>query len=263
MIDIHSHILPGVDDGPQTLEESLRILKKAADEGVKTIVTTPHVLDGPSENYFQRIRNTFNVIKHALISDKIPIKIVWGAEVFIFHDLAQKIKGNKELTINMANKYILLELPVQEIPPFTEQTVFELLLQGIVPIIAHPERYLEIQKNANKLFDLVQKGVLTQLNSGSLTGRYGKKAQKTAKRLLTNNLIYMIGSDVHSTFNGYCSLSQGVNRAAELIGMRKARQMVTSIPARVIRGEEIATFPCISEKAGKIAAGGKNLTLSG
>ena len=236
MIDIHSHILPGVDDGPQTLEESLRILKKAADEGVKTIVTTPHVLDGPSENYFQRICNTFNVIKHALISNKIPISIVWGAEVFIFHDLPQKIKGNKELTINMGSKYILLELPFHEIPPFTEQTIFELLLQGIVPIISHPERYIEIQKDSNKLSNLIKKGVLTQLNAGSLMGRYGKKVQKTANTLLTHNLIHMIGSDAHSIVNGSYSLSQGVTEAAGVIGIEKAKEMVTSIPEKILNG---------------------------
>lgn len=254
MIDIHSHILPGVDDGARSIEESIKILQKAADAGVTTIVATPHVLEVPSKSEWQEVSNVFNGLKQKIVQENIHIEMILGAELFISPELPKTIKENRELTINNRNKYVLIELPMNEIPYFTKQIIFELQLQGIVPILAHPERYMEIQKDINKLVDFVRKGVLTQLNSGSLTGRYGKKVQKTAKRLLTNNLIYMIGSDVHPTFNGYCSLSQGVNRAAGLIGMRKARQMVTSIPARVIRGEEIATFPCISGKDRKIVA---------
>jgi protein-tyrosine phosphatase len=162
-----------------------------------------------------------------------------GAELFISPDLPEKIKENRGLTINNGNRYVLLELPLYEIPPFTEQTIFELQLLGIAPIIAHPERYHEIQRDHNKLLKLVKKGVLAQVNSGSLIGRYGKKVQKAARRLLTHNLIHMMASDVHSISNGLYPLSEGVDAAAEMIGIRRAREMVTSIPEKVIRGEEI------------------------
>ena len=239
MIDIHTHILPNIDDGAQTIEESVEILKKALDEGVKAIVATPHVLEVPSECDWQRVRDVFNSLKQALISEKIDIEIILGAELFISPDLPQMIKQNRELTVNNGNRYVLLELPVQEIPPFTEQTIFELLVQEIVPIIAHPERYLEIQKDTNKLFDLVKRGVLTQVNSGSLMGRYGRKVQRTAKNLLYYNLVHMIGSDVHSIPNGSYPLYQGVNIAAEVVGIERAKEMVTSIPEKVINGDII------------------------
>jgi protein-tyrosine phosphatase len=225
------------------MEEAIEILKKAANEGVKSIVATPHVLDGPSENYWRKVNDTFNCVKQTIIQEKIDIEIILGSELFISPDLPQKIKENKGLIINSGNGYVLLELPVYEIPLFTEQTIFELLLQGIVPIIAHPERYVEIQKDTNKLFDLVKKGVLTQLNSGSLMGRYGRKVQKTAKILLVHNLIHMIGSDVHSISNGFYSLSQGVNIASEIVGIERAKEMVTSIPEKVINGKKI-DIPC-------------------
>lgn len=213
MIDIHSHILPGVDDGPQTLEDSLQILIKAADEGVKTIVTTPHVLEVPPGKDWQRVRDAFSRVKKAIIRERIDIEIILGAELFISPDLPKTIKENRELTINNRNKYVLIEFPMNEISNFIEQTIFELLLQGIVPIICHPERYIEIQKDANKLSNLVGKGALTQLNSGSLMGRYGKKVQKTAKTLLAHNLIHMIGSDVHSVSKGSYPLLQSVKQA--------------------------------------------------
>ena len=238
MIDIHTHILPGIDDGAQTLEESIEIAKKAAKAGVKTIVATPHILDVPSENDWRRVSDAFKCVKETLMRQKIGVNIILGAELFISPDLPKTIKENRELTINNGNKYVLIELPMNEIPNFTKQTIFELQLQGIVPIIAHPERYLEIQKDANKLFDLVKRGVLTQINSGSLMGRYGKKVQETAKTLLSHNFVHMIGSDVHAISNGY-PLCTGVNVAAEVVGIKRVNEMVTSIPEMVITGQEI------------------------
>ncbi len=243
MIDIHTHILPGIDDGPQTIEESIEILRKAADAGIGAIVATPHVLEMPSETAWQGVRDTFNSLKQMLILEKIDIELILGAELFISPDLPQKIKENRELTINNGNKYVLLELPLQEIPSFTDQTIFELLVNGIIPIISHPERYLEIQRNPRKLFNLEQKGVLTQVNAGSLSGRYGKKAQKTAKTLFAHNLIHMMGSDVHSTPNGSYPLSQGMNIAADIVGIKRAQEMVMSIPKKIMSGEIIEFLP--------------------
>ena len=243
MIDIHTHILPGIDDGPQTMEESLRIAMKATEAGVKTVIATPHVLEMPSEKDWKIIKNTFNMLKQALISKEIDIEIMLGAELFISPDLPRKIKENRELTINQGNRYALLELPVQEIPPFTDQTIFELILQGIVPILAHPERYLEIQKDTKKLSKMIQKGVMCQVNAGSLLGRYGKKVQRTAKKLLANNTIHIISSDVHSIPNGHYPLSQGVKIAAKVIGIKRAKEMITSTPGKVIQCERIKPFP--------------------
>lgn len=242
MIDIHAHILPVIDDGPQTIEESIEIAKRASEEGVKAIVATPHVLEAITEDRWERIRDIFDQLKQRLISARIDIDIILGAELFISPELPAWIKRNRELTINSGNKYVLIELPLYEIPPFTEQTIFELLLQGIVPIIAHPERCMAIQQDTNRLSALVEKGVLTQANVGSLTGKYGKTSRKTAKTLLTLNLIHMLSTDVHSVSNGSCTLSQGMEIAAKVVGIERAKEMVTSVPEKVIRGEEISTF---------------------
>lgn len=248
MIDIHTHILPGIDDGAQAIEESIEIAKRASDEGVKAIVATPHVLEAISEDGWKRIGDIFDRLRQRLISAKIGIDIILGAELFISPEVPAWIKRNRELTINGGNKYILIELPSYEIPLFTEQTIFELLLQGVVPIIAHPERGMAIQQDTNRLSALVEKGVLTQANVGSLTGKYGKASRKTAKTLLTRNLIHMIGTDVHTVPNGSYPLSQGVNMAAEVVGIERAKEMVTSIPERMIRGEEISTFVRVPRK---------------
>lgn len=239
MIDIHTHVVPGIDDGPQSFEESIEIVKRAVRDGIKVMVATPHILETPSESICKKISNAILGLKQRIISKGIDIQIISGAELFISPELPHKIKDHTQLTINNGNKYALIELPVQEIPVFTQQTIFELLVSGIRPIISHPERYIEIQRNPGKLFDLVQKGVLTQVNAGSLMGRYGKKAQKTAKTLLSYNLIHTIGSDVHSTSNGSYPLSQGVDMVAKVVGIQRAKAMVTSIPYKIINGEKI------------------------
>lgn len=238
MIDIHSHILPGVDDGARSIEESIKILQKAADAGVTTIVATPHVLEVPSKSEWQEVSNVFNGLKQKIVQENIHIEMILGAELFISPDLPQNIEENRELCINNGS-YVLLELPVLEIPSFTEQIIFELLIKGIQPIVAHPERYFEIQKDDTKFSKLVKRGVLTQLNSGSLMGIYGKRVQKTARILLKHNLIHMIASDIHSIPDGSYPLSQGVNIAAEVVGMKKAMNMATSIPKKIINGERI------------------------
>lgn len=243
MIDIHTHIIPGVDDGSKTIEESIRIIKNAVSDGVKTIVAAPHVFEIQNNINLRKIHDTFDLLQKRLISEDIKIKIILAAELSISPDLPKVIKSNKELTINSKNRYILMELPMQEIPSFTEQIIFDLLVENIIPIITHPERYFDIWKDPNKLFKLVQKGALTHVNTGSLMGKYGKKSLNTAKILLSHNLIHMIGSDVHSSSNGYYPLSKGVNEVAKIVGLERAEKMATSIPEKVVNGERIDVIP--------------------
>lgn len=239
MIDIHTHILPGVDDGPRLMEESVNILRKAAEDGVKTLVATPHVLDAPTVEDRLRVVNAFNSVKQRIIQEEINIHLILGAELFISPDLPGWLKAFKELTINGLNRYVLLELPIQGIPLFAEYTIFEIFMMGITPIIAHPERYLDVQRDASKLEILIRKGVLSQLNAGSLLGRYGRKAKKTAEKLLSSGFIHMIGSDVHSISRESYPLVDGIKRAASIIGEKKARDMVTRVPEGVVLGRSI------------------------
>ncbi len=239
MIDIHTHILPGTDDGPRLMEESIEILKRAADDGVKVVVATPHVLDTPTVKDRLQVVDTFSSLKQCIIRERINIELVLGAELFISPDLPGWIKADNGLTIKGLNRYILLEFPVQGTPSFTDHTIFEILMMGITPVIAHPERNLGIQADTEKLDILIKKGSLAQLNAGSLLGRYGKKARKTAEKLLSLGLIHMIGSDVHSIAQGVYSLAQGVERAAAIVGRKRARDMVTSVPEGVITGKPI------------------------
>lgn len=139
------------------------------------------------------------------------------------------IKKHEELIIQCRKNYILLELPVHQIPIYAGEVIFNLLINRLIPIIAHPERNLEIQQKPNRLNDLIQKGALTQLNAGSLTGVYGKKAQKTAKILLKKNLIHMMGSDIHSFSSATYPLIKGIDAAEKIIGRDKSEQLVKNL----------------------------------
>lgn len=227
MIDIHTHILPGIDDGPTAIDESIKIVEKAAGAGIKVIVVTPHILEIPSSDLCNRICKAASELEKEIISRKINIKIIVGAEFFISHDLPEYIERHKKLTIQYKKNYILLELPAYQIPLYAEEVIFKLLINRVVPIIAHPERNLEIQQMPNKINGLIQKGALTQLNAGSLTGVYGKKVKKAARTLLKKNLIHMMASDIHSLSSGTYPLIKGIDAAEKIIGREKSEQLVS------------------------------------
>jgi len=239
VIDIHTHVLPGVDDGPQTIESSLEILKKAADAGVTKVVATPHVVDSASVYNDRGIGDALAAVKNRLVQEGITIELLRGAELFLAPELGRRLEEQKDLTLNGTGRYVLVELPVYEIPLYTEQTLFDLSVQGVVPILAHPERYFDIQKNPDRLQGLIEKGVLTQLNIGSITGAYGRRVQKAAKTLLAKKLIHMVASDVHACPNGDYPLQSGFAALAAVAGPDSAREMVTGIPEKIIKGEDI------------------------
>jgi len=239
MIDIHSHILFGVDDGPTTIRASMRIIKQAAAEGVHTIVATPHILDEPKATTLQDINNAFDKLRQQSCADGVQIEILRGAELFMFPDCALIVKANPQLTINGQGKYVLVELPHHEIPPYTDQVFFDFQRQGITPILAHPERNIEIATNPNWLFGFIQRGILAHLNAGSLLGKHGRMARSAAKTLLSHDLVQMIASDVHSVAHSPYALLPAVNAAARIVGSRKAREMVEVAPDQVIRGESV------------------------
>ena len=207
------------------------------------IVCTPHVLEMPSERDWQEIRDTFTPLRQALIKLNVPIGILLGAEISNSPDLPERFSQDNELTVDNKHAYVILELPLYEFPPFTEKTIFELLLKGIVQIIPHPERYLAIQKNTGKIFNLIKKGALVQVNSGSLNGKSGRRVKNTAKTVLSHDLVQIISSDIHSVPNGNYPLLQGVELAAKVAEKKRAVGMVTTASGDILDGKGIEILP--------------------
>ena len=239
MIDIHAHILPAIDDGPETIEEAIEICKVAANDGIKTIVATPHSKDGVYETKSAEIIKAVDTLNTQLLVNQIDIDILPGAEIHISEGLVESIKNADVLTINNGGKFILFELPFVFIPPGTDKFIFNLKSNGIVPIIAHAERILAFQRKPELVGQLVQIGARVQVNAHGLTKRANPVERKCAEWLLKNRLVHFIATDVHSLTGRPPILSKAVECAARIVGEEEARKLVCHNPERMINGLDI------------------------
>jgi protein-tyrosine phosphatase len=199
MIDIHSHILPGVDDGAQTIEEAIAIAHAAVKEGITTIVATPHHKNGSYENTKQQILPRVAQLNSIFQEHHLPLTVLPGQEVRIHGELLKDYEAEELVTVAGDSRYLLIEFPADHVPRYAEQLLFDLQLQGIVPIIVHPERNAEIIERPELLYQLVKKGALTQLTASSVSGHFGKNIKKFSLQLIEARLTHLIASDAHNT----------------------------------------------------------------
>ncbi|MBU2622311.1 MAG: hypothetical protein KKD92_08345 [Proteobacteria bacterium] len=236
MIDLHCHILPGIDDGAKTPEESLKMAEIALRDGIHTIVATPHVL-GIHSNNVRSVEKSIAGLTDAFSINGINIRLIPGADVPLSAGLMDKIKGGEAGTINNGMKYILLELPSYTVPLRVKDLIFELKINGITPVITHPERILMIQQNADIAYDLVIMGALCQVTAMSITGDFGEIPRKSAAILLKRRLVHVIATDAHSADYRPPVLSKAVEAAANILcNYKEAEWMVKSVPAAIISG---------------------------
>jgi protein-tyrosine phosphatase len=207
----------------------------ASKDGIKTIVATPHTLNGIYENYPQDIEEKVKILNQKLKENDIPLQILPGSEVHLRDDIIEKLKNQAIMTINKTN-YVLLEFPTDQIPHQTEEILFRIQIMGITPIFSHVERNLEFQRKPDSLANLIQKGALAQLTAASLCGGFGSKTRKFAQELLANGLIYCIASDAHSDSKSGRNtiLSKALTEASKIIGHQAALNLVHSNPQKII-----------------------------
>lgn len=204
VIDIHSHILPGVDDGAKSEEDSIAMAQAAAAQGIHTIVATPHHKNGVFENTKPSIMTSVSILQELLMQEDIPLTVLPGQEIRLNGDMVEDIENDDLLSLNHS-KYIFVELPTSSVPRYTNQMMYNLQMQGYTPLIVHPERNEELLEHPSKLYDLVQKGVITQVTAGSIIGKFGKAVQKFSMQLIESNLTHFIASDAHNTSSrGFC-----------------------------------------------------------
>lgn len=196
IVDLHCHMLPGIDDGSPNLETSLELAKKAVLDGVTHILLTPHHLDNRYVNHkFDVIKKTES-FQQALDKCKIPLQVFPGQEVHINGDLPERYPDL--LGTDIDTRYMLLELPHSNVPVYTEKIIFELQKLGITPIIVHPERNKEIQSNLNILYNFIQKGALAQITATSYVGGFGENVADISQKLVENRLVQVVASDTHA-----------------------------------------------------------------
>ncbi|MDQ6595013.1 tyrosine-protein phosphatase [Bacillus salipaludis] len=198
MVDLHCHILPGMDDGAKDLSESIKMAKKAVDQGIHTIVATPHHLNNKYENPKQQILKKVEQLNQALTEEKIDLKILPGQETRIFGEMLDAYEIGEILPVNHT-QYILVEFPSGHVPRYTERLFYDLQMSGLIPVIVHPERNQEIIEQPEILYQLVKKGALSQVTASSITGDFGKKIKTFSLQLIEANLTHFIASDAHNT----------------------------------------------------------------
>ena len=237
MIDIHCHILPGVDDGAKSIEESLAMLRKASAAGIEVVVATPHYIRGSYElDSLERQQITADLQK-AADENGIDIQVKPGVEYYLTAQILEDFHRLKEFTINNNGKYILVELPMRDIPPSMDELFLNMVANGITPILAHPERNARICRNPNILFTFLMKGCLAQINIGSILGYFGKESKRTARTLLTHKLAHIVASDMHTPNSP--TLDQAVLAVEKLVGKEQAARMFVEIPRQILTGEVV------------------------
>lgn len=240
MIDLHCHILPGLDDGSSSAEESLAMARLALQDGIRTLVATPHTLDGVYNVSFKAIAEGVVSFQELLNSHGLALRVCAGSDVHLCPGMADRIKKGTVGTINNTGKYFLLELPHQAIPTGVKEEIFAMKVQGITPIITHPERHPAILRNWALLEEFIALGALSQITAMSLTGEFGEAVQRCARELLKHRLVHVIASDAHSADSRPPLLSRAVNEAADLTGSESfATALVTDLPAKILAGEPV------------------------
>ena len=236
MIDTHLHILPGVDDGPETMDETIALARVLVQEGVRVAISTPHYNDQYPQRSAAEIWDRANQVQRALNYYGIPLRICPGHEALIKPGLVEDIQKGRVATLN-GSRYLLLELWTRAWLPETERVIFELRAAGIIPILAHPERYLHIQQHPDRLASLLQQGVLAQLTANSLIGFWGKTIQRSAETLLKKKLIHCIATDSHGLRKRPPALGESLKRAERLLGQAGLRQVVETWPTAILNNQ--------------------------
>lgn len=240
MIDLHNHLLPGIDDGARRLEETLEFLRIAKRDGVRTVVATPHMKPGVYDNRRDVILERVTMVREAQKGSPAEgVTLLPGAEVYFTADIAARARAGELMTVGDGGRHLLLELPYQQIPMRVEDTVFQLKLLGITPLLAHPERVAYFLEDIERVATSVRLGALTQVTAGSITGRFGEKARDFARAMLARNLLHVIASDSHDVLYRPPTLSEAVHVVAGLVGEAAALRTVEDNPRAILEGNEL------------------------
>jgi len=237
LIDLHSHLLPGIDDGAQTLGEALELARIAVNDGITHMTLTPHIHIGRFDNDIVTTGDAFKLFRGALKDADIPLKIAIAGEVRISDELLMLVPQKQVPFLGSwgGKKVLLLELPHSHIPPGSDKLVKWLLDQQIIPMIAHPERNKDILRNFDLIAPFVEMGCLFQVTAMSMSGGFGKDAEQRAMQMLEKGWITVLATDAHNVKHRPPVLSKGYEAAKKIVGELAAKALVLDNP-RIITG---------------------------
>ncbi len=246
MIDLHTHILPGLDHGPGDWDEALEMCRIAVADGITTIAATPHVSE-VFPNSSQRIEAAAVELRLRLGDAGIPLTVVVGGDYHIRPDLSPQ----NVLTLGGNGRYFLLEFPYQVLPLRADAFVKTLIGRGLLPIVTHPERTASLQRDWRRLEPLVKAGAFVQLTAGSLLGEFGPAATAASNRFLKKGWVHLLASDAHWAHERSPRLAEGRAAAARIVGDGAAQALVDRNPRAILDGLDVLGIGGIGEPAGK------------
>ena len=241
MIDIHHHCLPDVDDGPREWDESVAMCRMAAEEGIETIIATPHVLRGRWRTApIAELEARINTLR-----DKVgpSPRLLLGSEYFFAHDVAEVLRAQNAIVPLAGSRYVLIELASNNVPPLLDQPLHRMQLEGWIPIIAHPERNIVFQSKPEILVSLIEIGARMQITAGSLTGDFGSAAQKAAEAWVAGGLVHFVATDAHNTTRRPPKAKAALAALEAIAGETVADALMRLNPAAVVENRALVYEP--------------------
>jgi protein-tyrosine phosphatase len=239
MIDLHNHILPGLDDGAETWEESLEMARMAFEDGITGVVCTPHWSAGVYENSRSAILKSVRLFAEKLHERNIPLELYPGSELRLDPGLIQKIQSREILTLNDNGAHALLELPDIFVAAHMDNFLWQLCSQGITPILAHPERHLLIQRQPERLSCWIRMGALVQVTGASLLGHFGKFTRDVTVQLVEHRMVHIVATDAHGVRRRAPRLAQARHEIVQLAGEEQAHLLTCETPRKILAGASI------------------------
>jgi protein-tyrosine phosphatase len=242
VIDLHCHILPGIDDGASDLSVSLAMARASAEQGVTVLACTPHILPGLYHNSGPAIRRATQQLQEVLDRDGIPLELVTGADVHMTPDFVGGLRSGQLLSI-ADSRYVLVEPPHHTAPPQLEDFFFNLVVAGYVPILTHPERLSWVPARYEIIKKLVRAGVWMQITAGSFTGAFGRNALYWAERMLDDGCVHLIASDAHDAERRPPNLAVGREFVEKRVGAEEAQCLVLTRPMGILKDQAPSSLP--------------------
>jgi len=252
LIDLHSHILPGVDDGAPDLATALEMARMAVDDGVAIMACTPHFMPGLYDNQSGDITLRVAELNDRLQQHDIDLALVTGSDAHVRPDFLSCLREGRILTLH-GSRYVLFEPPHNLLPQRLDDLLFNVIAGGFVPILTHPERLEWIEPNYGMIAQYAKMGVWMQVTAGSLTGDFGRRAQYWAQRLLADGMVHILASDAHNTSRRPPGLSKAFQAAAQEVGLDEATQLVLLRPEKILENAAVEAIAPIQVSPSKQA----------
>ena len=238
MVDLHCHLLPGIDDGSKSMAISLRLAKEATENGVTHALLTPHHMNGRYVNHKQDVIRRTQEFKEQLAANNIPLTVFPGQEVRINGQLLEALDKDDILFADTGNRYLMLEFPDDDVPYYTNQMIFDLQQREITPVIVHPERNTKIMAQPDLLYQLLEKGCLSQITASSYVGTFGKKVENFSRQLIEVGQGYIFASDAHDLPGRKYEMRQAFDRLSREFGSELVEQYQNNA-RQIINGGEV------------------------